>query len=369
MTQVYAGLMTGTSMDGIDCVLATFESRGAVQLQYQSYAAFSPQIQRRLKVLLAAPEPQSALAQELDYELGELYAAALLEAIDATGIREIAAAGCHGQTIIHCPDANPPYSWQLGDGSVIANCTGLPVVIDFRTADMQAGGQGAPLAPAFHQSVFSSHFESRAVVNIGGISNATCLPANAREPVLGFDTGPGNALLDQWIQRHRDLPYDDAGQWALTAPVDAELLACLLDDPYFKQPIPKSLDCRYFSMDWLATKMSTLRHQPDPAAVQMTLAALTADTIAMAIEAWMASVKTIYLCGGGVNNAAIVMRLKERSKREVLSTEKLGVPPEMVEACAFAWFAMRRLANLPANLPSVTGAACEVQLGRIIMPD
>ncbi len=369
MTQVYAGLMTGTSMDGVDCVLATFESRRAGQLLYQSCTAFSPQIQRRLKDLLAAPDPQSALAQELDHELGMLYAEALLEAMAATGMQKIAAAGCHGQTIIHCPDADPPCSWQLGDGTVIASRTGLPVVIDFRTADMRAGGQGAPLAPAFHQSVFASDRESRAVVNIGGIANATCLPANACEPVLGFDTGPGNALLDQWIWRHRGLPYDESGRWALTAAVDIELLSCLLDDPYFNQPIPKSLDCRYFSMDWLAAKMSTLHKKPDPAAVQMTLAALTADTIAMAIEAWMAPVKTIYLCGGGINNAAIVMRLKEVSKRKVMSTEQLGIPPEMVEACAFAWLAMRRMSNLPANLPSVTGASREVQLGRVIMPD
>ena len=365
---LFIGMMSGTSLDGIDSVLASFDSDGALRIHDNRYDPYSRDFRSNLKSLLDDPRFDSDLAQEIDRSLGEVYSDSIVRLIDNHSIDGICAVGCHGQTIIHRPDANPPFSWQAGDGSIIARRTKIPVVVDFRTADMQAGGQGAPLAPAFHRYAFQSTHESRAIVNIGGISNVTILSADSGQSVLGFDTGPGNALSDQWTQLHQDQPYDKNGQWALSCPVDENLLELLMDEPYFRQPAPKSLDSREFSMEWLDRKIQESDLKPDPSHIQSTLAALTADSIWLGIQSGMRPVQAIYLCGGGAHNRAIVQRLEKVSKLELKKTDQLGIPPDLVEACAFAWLAERRINNRPGNLPSVTGASREVVLGRIITP-
>ena len=369
MGDLYAGVMSGTSLDGIDSVLASFDAPGSIKIQKSTFEPYPQEFRLTLKLLLDDPQPDSKLASEVDSTLGNLFADTILRLLEDQPKEDVQAVGCHGQTIIHRPNANPPYTWQAGDGNIIAQKTGLPVVTDFRSADMRAGGQGAPLAPAFHQFAFQSTEEPRAVVNIGGIANVSYLPADLNEKVIGFDTGPGNSLSDQWINLHKDLPYDKDGQWALSSDADGNLLNQLMTDQYFEQPNPKSLDSRYFSIDWLLSNIREVRPEPTIAVIQSTIAALTAESIWQGIWLFMPPVQKIFLCGGGAYNLAIVKRLEDISGLHVANSEELGIAPDLVEACAFAWFAERRMANSCANLPSVTGASREVVLGSIIQPE
>ena len=369
MGDLYAGVMSGTSLDGIDSVLASFDAPGSIKIQKSTFEPYPQEFRLTLKLLLDDPQPDSKLASEVDSTLGNLFADAILRLLEDQPKEDVQAVGCHGQTIIHRPNANPPYTWQAGDGNIIAQKTGLPVVTDFRSADMRAGGQGAPLAPAFHQFAFQSTEEPRAVVNIGGIANVSYLPADLNEKVIGFDTGPGNSLSDQWINLHKDLPYDKDGQWALSSDADVNLLNQLMTDQYFEQPNPKSLDSRYFSIDWLLSNIREVRPEPTIAVIQSTIAALTAESIWQGIWLFMPPVQKIFLCGGGAYNLAIVKRLEDISGLHVANSEELGIASDLVEACAFAWFAERRMANSCANLPSVTGASREVVLGSIIQPE
>ena len=368
MSNQYVGLMSGTSLDGVDCVLASFGTGRAVEVHHSVFIPFPLETRSALVELLNDPNPSETSAEPLHQCLGEIYAQAVLEVIDGQPTRQIQAVGCHGQTILHKPDADPPSTWQIGDGSVIADATGLPVVVDFRSADMRVGGQGAPFAPFFHNYAFRSNARSRAIVNIGGIANVTYLSCDPDRPVTGFDTGPGNALSDQWIRKIRNLPYDHSGRWAMSADVNAELLACFLDDPYFNQPIPKSLDSRRFSLKWLEKKLKKFNRTVDPAEVQASIAALTAESIWLGIRQWMADVEEIYFCGGGTYNQAIVHHLETISGLRVSSTVDLGVPPNLVEACLFAWLAECRMKRVPASIPSVTGASENAVLGTVLLP-
>ncbi len=368
MTEMYVGVMSGTSLDGIDAVLASFEPGNPVRVHHWLYERYPEDIYLTLGALLETPQPDTPLAHGIDRMLGDLYADVILRLIGNYSGDGIRAIGCHGQTIIHQPNADPPLTWQVGNSDVVAERTGIPVVYDFRSADMRAGGQGAPLAPAFHLHAFRSDKESRAVVNIGGIANATCLPANASQSVIGFDTGPGNALSDQWIREHRNLPYDAHGTWAESAKKDEGLLNHLMNDPYFQLPPPKSLDSRKYDIHWLKNQIHGYGEDLDAATVQSTIAAFTARSIARSVEMWMPEVRKIYLCGGGAHNRAIVRYLRTDSGIDVASTNDLGIPPDQVEAVAFAWFARCRMLNQPANLPSVTGAGKAVILGSIANP-
>ena len=368
MTEMYVGVMSGTSLDGIDAVLVSFESQEPVRVHHWLFERYPEEIYPTLEALFTKPQPDSPLAHQIDQILGELYADVILRLIDNFSRDNIRAIGCHGQTIIHQPDANPPFTWQAGNSEVVAQMTGIPVVHDFRSADMKVGGQGAPLAPAFHRHAFQSSLESRAVVNIGGIANATYLPASASQSVIGFDTGPGNALSDQWIREHKNLPYDAHGGWAESAKVDEGLLNHLMNDPYFQLPPPKSLDSRKFDLLWLRSQVQNYGKELDAAIIQSTIAAFTARSIARSIQMWMPDVRKVYLCGGGAHNRAIVGDLRTDSGLDVVGTNELGIPPDQVEAVAFAWLARCRILNQTANLPSVTGASKVVILGSIAKP-
>lgn len=369
MTQLFAGVMSGTSLDGIDAILGSFGDDGSVSIKQTIFEPYPDDFQAILAKLMANPQEDSEIARLVDHQLGVLFSKAVLGLIENYSSEEIAAIGCHGQTILHEPDINSPFSWQAGDGIEISRRTGLPVVVDFRSADMRAGGQGAPFAPFFHNFAFRNATRTTAIVNIGGISNVTYLPAkNSEEDVIGFDTGPGNTLSNQWVKLHKNQPYDQDGCWALSSKPDTALLRFLMLDPYFNKPAPKSLDTRQFDIDWLQNRLNEYGKDLSADVVQSTIAAFSADTIWQGIRLWMPPVEQIFLCGGGAYNTAIVNRLKEISGKSVSTTDELGVSPNHVEACTFAWLAKCRISGIPASIPSVTGASKSVLLGKIFSP-
>jgi anhydro-N-acetylmuramic acid kinase len=281
---------------------------------------------------------------------------------------QVIAIGCHGQTIRHSPDSKTPYTAQIGDPNRVATISGITTVADFRRKDIALGGQAAPLAPAFHRFLFRSSAEDRAVINIGGIANVTYLPADHELPILGFDTGPGNTLLDYWIQRHRNLAYDDSGDWARQGSANIEMLNRIIDaEPYFHLPAPKSTGTEYFNPEWLA---GFLDEAVDALSIQATLVELTATTIARAVSTLPALPGSCYLCGGGAHNQFLVERLAlALPECTVATTAELGLDADFVEASAFAWLARERINMRPANIPEVTRASRTARLGGIYGAD
>ena len=268
--------------------------------------------------------------------------------------------GAHGQTARHRPELG--YTVQLLNGARLAERSGLTVVCDFRSADVAASGQGAPLVPAYHADAFGREGVRRALVNVGGIANISVLAPGAA--TIGYDTGPGNVLMDEWCQHHRQQPFDRDGAWAASGSVHAGLLAALLDEPYFARPTPKSTGRDLFNAAWLAQRLSLLAHAPGPGDVQATLAELTAVTIARACAA--GDCQEVFVCGGGARNAHLMRRLEALCRPAVVdTTAALGVPPQAVEAVAFAWLARQRMLGLPGNLPAVTGAEGPRVLGAV----
>jgi anhydro-N-acetylmuramic acid kinase len=356
-SSLYIGLMSGTSLDGVDGVLADFSGRGMRTVAAASLP-FPPGLRTELMLL------QAASANELEREalaanaLARCYAECVRRLADqAPGpVRAIAA---HGQTIRHRPELG--FTWQTLNGALLAELTGIDVVADFRSRDVAAGGQGAPLVPAFHAARFGKAGQVRVVVNVGGIANISVLRGDGRTD--GYDTGPGNVLMDLWTARHRNQAYDADGAWAASGQVDAALLETLLHEPYFRQPAPKSTGRDLFHAAWLDDRLA--RH-PDvrPADVQATLARLTALTIARAIqqETQGQAPRAVYVCGGGAYNGHLLRDLATMLAQgfgaavPVESTGVLGVDPNRVEALAFAWLGYRFMRRQPGNLPAVTGA-------------
>ena len=365
---IYLGLMSGTSVDGIDAALVSL-SDGKPPLLTATHAHPIPAtIRDEIQALMRTGANEVERMGELDMALGELFAAAANAVIKKSGLapKDIRAIGSHGQTIRHRPRAAHPFTLQIGNPSVIAERTGITTVADFRARDIAAGGQGAPLAPAFHRHVFHSPQRHRVIVNIGGIANITCLPADAAQPVTGFDTGPGNTLLDQWIRHRQGRSHDDNGQWAAAGRASNELLEQLLADPYFAAPPPKSTGREHFNIEWLQGHLKRLAAPPADADVQATLMQLTAGTIAGAIRRFLPETQEAYVCGGGAHNRALMAALADNlSGIRVATTEALGLPPDWVEAAAFAWLAYQALQGQPGNVPSVTGAKRAVILGGI----
>ena len=364
MNDIYIGIMSGTSLDGVDCVAVDFSFRPPKILAW-SFHPYDTGLRNRLLDLLR-PDWCGGLSEIglLDAELGEAYAEAALSLIEKHELPtdKISAIGCHGQTAFHAPEQNPPFTLQLGDPNRIAQATNITVVADFRRRDIAAGGQGAPLVPAFHQDIFYSPIENRVIINIGGIANITRLAIN--EPVTGFDTGPGNILMDLWIQEHRGEPYDRDGAWATSGKVQDELLQALLDDPYFRHPPPKSTGREHFNLEWLGLQLQDPMVTEED--IQATLLELTATSIALAIQSHASESQSLYVCGGGAFNKQLMQRLATLLPScSVDTTESLGIPPDQVEAIAFAWLARQTMKGNPGNLPSVTGAEHHVILGGI----
>ena len=361
----YIGLMSGTSVDGIDAALVSIPDDGPLTLKATQQQSFPPAVRNAIQSLMLPGNNEIDQAGELDMQLGKLFAEAVHVLLRKTGIeaKDIRAIGSHGQTIRHRPRATHPFTLQIGNPSVIAEQTGITTVADFRARDMAAGGQGAPLVPAFHRWFFHKPGVNRVILNLGGIANITGLPADVQGAVLGFDTGPGNTLLDQWMLQNRGERYDSGGEWAASGKVNEELLKCLLADEYFSKAPPKSTGREHFHRAWLDHRLTGKFSAPD---VQATLAELTTRSIVQALDFLPAKADEIYVCGGGSHNRHMMDRLQAQLPNiRVATTEAVGLDPDWVEAVAFAWLAQRTLSGQPGNLPSVTGAKRSVILGGV----
>lgn len=365
MRERFIGLMSGTSADGVDAVSTIFVDGQFVAVEASLHLEYPQKLRAQLIALgrdAHAAIPLSALGS-LDVAIAELFASAahLLLTKAKLQASDICAIGSHGQTIFHDPRAVRS-SLQIGDPNLIAAITGIPVVADFRRMDIALGGEGAPLVPAFHQAVFSSDHVT-AVVNIGGIANITRLGNDASFPTVGFDCGPGNALMDEWVSRHLGCPYDANGSFAAQGNVQQGLLDCWLAEPYFNAPAPKSTGRAQFNLDW-ATALATGGLEQYPSAdVQATLCELTAQTIVASLAA---DTRQVLVCGGGAFNGQLMRRIAALATHaNVCTTGVAGLQPEWVEAAAFAWLAHQRVHRLPGNLPSVTGASRAALLGGI----
>lgn len=350
---LYIGLMSGTSLDGVDGALVDFSQDGVRSLG-DAYVAFPASLRTDLMALQAAGHNEIEREALAANALVRLYADCVATLLAQAGIGPdaVAAIGAHGQTIRHRPELG--FTRQLNNPALLAELTGIDVIADLRSRDVAAGGQGAPLVPAFHQALFNAPGQTRVVANIGGISNISVLQADGT--VTGYDSGPGNALMDGWILRHQGQPYDADGAWAATGKVIPTLLSTLLHEPYFALPAPKSTGRDLFHADWLAGKLAAY-HATSPADVQATLTELTAASLAQAILRDGARADTVYVCGGGAYNASLMAALARALPcMAVASTQALGVAPNQVEALAFAWLAWRFTQRKPGNLPAVTGA-------------
>jgi anhydro-N-acetylmuramic acid kinase len=369
-SDLYIGLMSGTSVDGIDAALVRFRDDPS---RTEILATREHPLPRGLRdeLHLLIEKPHSIDLDHLGHlhrQLGQLYAEAVLKLLESASVnpQQIAAIGNHGQTIRHRPDASPPFTLQLGDAATIATICGIATVTDFRSADIALGGQGAPLAPAFHQWAFGSTGSTGAVINIGGIANITVIqPAG---PLLGYDTGPGNTLLDMWFRKHNQGDFDVDGKWAATGKVVPALLTTMLADPYFKLPHPKSTGREYFNTAWLEAQLDCCGEAGSAADVQATLTELTACTIAAAVRLHQGS-GTVWLCGGGALNPNLRQRLTSKlGGIAVDSTATLGIEPAWVEAATFAWLARERLRERAAGPATVTGANAAAMLGAVYLP-
>jgi anhydro-N-acetylmuramic acid kinase len=364
--KLYIGLMSGTSADGIDLALVDFTDNNP-QLVASYYQTYSTEIYNKIISLYNPADNEIDRACHLDIELAQLFSQAINTFLQQQQLsaKDITAIGNHGQTIRHRPNSPHAYTLQIGCSQTLATLTNIKVIGQFRRKDMVLGGQGAPLVPAFHRVIFQEESSPVFVVNIGGIANITYLPCNG-EHILGFDTGPGNALLDDWYKKHHQQHYDHNGSWASTGKICHTLLALFLQDPYFKKKPPKSSGREYFNLDWLTKYLntptiSTLNLPAED--IQATLTALTAKTISEQIIVLASSAK-IYLCGGGIHNRYLKsLLLNELPSFDIMLTNQKGINSDSLEAMAFAWLAFAYNKKLLSNIPAVTGASKAVTLG------
>ena len=360
---LFLGLISGTSVDGIDAAIVAFEP--APRLLFgRTYALPSALADLVLRLSQADASVTLDEVGRLDTRLGQAFAEAARAALADSGIdpRRITAIGSHGQTLRHDPRGPAPFTQQLGDASVVAEATGITTVADFRRRDVAAGGQGAPLMPAFHAAVLRAPDEDRAILNLGGIANLTLLPRTGE--VRGFDTGPANGLMDAWCTRHRGQRFDRDAAFARSGRVDEALLSRLLAEPWFAQPPPKSTGRDQFQLAWLQARIGKASIAPED--VQATLCELSAASVADALLATLPGAARLLVCGGGVHNPLLMQRLAQRLPgMAVASTATLGLDPDFIEAAGFAWLARETLAGRPGNLPSVTGARGPRVLGAI----
>jgi len=357
---LYLGLMSGTSLDGVDGVL--FDA-GSLAVTGHVHAPFPPALRDELLALNTPGGNELHRAAFAANAVARSYADVVSQLLEATGTRRqhVRALGAHGQTVRHQPGGFDGYTTQLLNGALLAEQTGIDVVCDLRSRDVAAGGQGAPLVPAFHRAVFGAEGQDAAVLNLGGIGNLSLLFADGRTG--GFDCGPANCLMDGWIARHRGLAFDADGAWAATGRVLPELLSVLLAEPFFALPPPKSTGRDLFHLDWLDARLAPGQTPED---VQATLLELTARSVADALMAQMPQARTLIACGGGALNGALMRRLADLLPGvAVQSSAERGLPVDQVEAAAFAWLAHRFVERLPGNLPAVTGAAGPRLLGAL----
>lgn len=368
----FIGLISGTSVDSIDCAL--IETGGqATRLLATHSGKISESLRSRILTLCSGEPVPLSLLGETDIDVARQFAATALELLKARHLvpEQVCAIGSHGQTVYHHPDSTSPFSMQIGDPSTIAELTGITTIADFRQRDMAAGGQGAPLAPLFHQHFFYQPDEPGLVLNIGGIANLTVLAHKPDETPSGFDTGPGNVLMDHWINAHSGASYDENGQWAAGGKIIDDLLTQMLNDPYFERPPPKSTGREHFNRRWLNQQVRDYQARtgdtdPHVRDIQRTLLELTVISVAQAVEKYGQGYSRLAICGGGAHNLALVTRLQEvLADRKVCASDELGMAPDWVEAATFAWLAAKTLAGQSINSAPLTGARHPVILGGI----
>lgn len=379
---LYIGVMSGTSIDGIDIALVEI-NQGHCTLKGSYLHPIAKTLKEQLSRICASQTPddrsrdtaavedQVELLGQLDQQLGLAFAEGINRLLSQNKLNneKIRAIGSHGQTIRHRPNQNSAFTLQIADPNLIAYHTGITTVADFRRMDMAAGGQGAPLVPAFHHALMKSEIENRIILNLGGIANLTYLPKSNSEPVIGFDTGPANTLLDANFKKyHPERSFDSDGAFSRQGKVDHRLLALLLSDPYFELEAPKSTGREYFSPDWLQRKLAHFEDEILPQSLQATLLELTTQTIINEINKLNIKSYQLYVCGGGMHNGYLMERLTSKLHQKIFQTNELGVDGDFLEAMTFAWLAHRRLKNLTGNLPSVTGAKEKKVLGAIYHP-
>lgn len=363
----YIGLMSGTSMDGIDVALASLEPNHRRLIHSASYP-YAPSLRKELQALCQPGPDEINRLGGADRQVAQAFAQATKDFLKThqLEVRQIAAIGSHGQTIRHWPQGPHGFSLQIGDGNTIACETGIPVVADFRKKDIALGGQGAPLVPAFHRDVFYSPTQRRAVVNIGGIANITTLLPD--EKVRGWDTGPGNTLMDHWCRRHLNQAYDESGQWAASGCIQNELLQSLLSDPYFSAQPPKSTGPEYFNLSWLQTHLHKLTRSLSAEDIQATLCELTIQSISQDLKQ-IKGLEQVFICGGGAHNRHLLQGLAQTLPHlQLQTTSELGIDADGVEAMAFAWLAWAFQEKMNGNIPSVTGARRPAILGSLFLP-
>ena len=362
-SELYIGLMSGTSLDGIDGVLCSINELGQVETLVHVSRQFSDELKQLFLKLQSTSHDelhQEALASN---QIAIEYANVIQTILQLASVKpeQIVAIGAHGQTIRHQPVLSNQvgYSLQSLNGSLLAELSQIDVINDFRSRDIAAGGQGAPLVPAFHYSQFGNNGQPKAILNLGGIANLTLL--SPEQAILGFDTGPANILLDSWIHFHKNLPFDDKGNWAQSGNEHSELLSHFLNEPYFTRPIPKSTGRDLFNVDWLLNKVSICKYPPIPEDTQATLLTLTAKTIAQDLKKYLPTCSELIICGGGSRNTYLLQKIEEQCKflnldLNVVTTDEYGLDPQTIEAMAFAWLAWSFKNKKSSNIPDVTGA-------------
>ena len=361
----YIGLISGTSVDGIDCVCVDLSD--GVNLVAALAHPYPQKLADQIRKL-CSPRTTSTEIEELgvaDVQVGQCFAEAVTTLLETHNIdrAKVKAIGSHGQTVRHRTNQKTPFTLQIGDPNTIAELTGLTTVADFRRRDLVLGGEGAPLLPAFHRAVFSDAEKARVILNLGGIANITRLVPGDR--VSGFDTGPASTLMDAWIHKHQGLSFDEGGRWAASGSIIDSLLLSMLGDSYFQKSSPKSTGREYFNLEWLAGHLESATEDYKPCDVQRTLLAATVESVAYDV-AVTADAGELFVCGGGVHNQFLMESLSQRLPDwQIASTEKLGVNPDWVEAMGFAWLAKRTLDGLTGNVAEVTGASKESVLGGV----
>ncbi|MGR5063328.1 anhydro-N-acetylmuramic acid kinase [Photobacterium sp. DNB22_13_2] len=369
--ELYIGVMSGTSLDGVDTALVAFDSESHQSSMPELLATDAYPMPEALKSALLdvciGQATNLKLIGQLDHQLGHLFADAVNQLLEKAEVKAsaVTAIGNHGQTVYHQPDGDYPFTMQLGDANIVAAKTGITTVADFRRKDMALGGQGAPLVPAFHKGLFSELDSTTVVLNIGGIANISVL--QPEQPVIGYDTGPGNMLMDAWVYLHHGQKYDKCGVLAASGTVNQPLLTKLMADPYLSRSYPKSTGREHYNLPWLEGQLNGLVDAVSEQDVQATLLQFTAQTIAEQVACFtIGEQPRLLVCGGGVNNPILMSRLAELLPAWlVANTRDAGIDPDYMEAMAFAWLARQRIHGQPSNVPEVTGAAELASLGVI----
>ncbi|MDG3088940.1 anhydro-N-acetylmuramic acid kinase [Vibrio hannami] len=368
--ELYIGVMSGTSMDGVDTALVRINDT-KIELLFHDVYPLPDELKQELLTVCLGQDTTLRQVGKLDHHLGQLFADAVIQLLRKSGHHkdEITAIGNHGQTVFHQPYGNEPFTLQLGDANIISAKTGIKTVADFRRKDMALGGQGAPLVPAFHHTIFKPEDSSVVVLNIGGIANISVMRPD--KPTLGYDTGPGNMLMDAWIDNKQGKKFDKNGELARSGKYINKLLDKLMDDDYFALEPPKSTGRELFNLPWLINQLDSFEHGFEPQDIQATLAEFTALTICREVNKYCyGSSPELLVCGGGARNQFLMERLtKLLPEWLVATTDEKGVDSDHMEAMAFAWLAQRRIHNLPSNLPEVTGASRLASLGVIYPAD